>query len=248
MSTSTPSVDRRGGLLNVADIVIAPNAAFDRLRIVPAWLWAFIVATLLAVVGSLLAQPALLHAFETSMPAQLAADPNMAKLPADQQQKQIAMIMGFSRTMFQLGWLIVPFAILIASLLQALALTVVNAIGKGQGSFAKFFALAVTVSVVGTGLYYLVFGLVAVLRGASSFETMSAMQSLVPGFALLVPGAHGATAGFLGAFNVFYLWATALLALGTVRIARISPGLAWGAPIVLLLLTACFSAFGQRNG
>ena len=212
----------------------------------PTWVWAFVAATLLGVAGSLLAQPAILHAFETSMPAQLAHDPNIAKLPAEQQQKQIGAVMGFMRGTFKVGWMIVPFAILISSLCQALVLTIANAIGKGSGRFATFFGLAVTVSVVGTGLYYLVLGLIVTLRGASSFETMDAVQTAVPGLASIV-SAHGMLGGFLSAFNVFYLWATALLALGTVRIARLAPALAWGAPVLLLLLTALFTAYGQRN-
>ena len=248
MSTSPSSAIRSGGLSNAIDIVIAPNAAFDRLREMPTWLWAFAVATVLGIVGSLLAQPAIFHALETTMPAQLAADPNIAKLSPDQQQKQIAVVMGFTHVMSQIGWVFVPLAILFGGLVQGLVQTIANAIGKGQGSFARFFALSVTASVVGIGLYYLAFAAIVMVRGPSSFETMSAIQNAVPGLALLVPGAHGFLAGFLGVVNVFVLWATALLALGTIRIARISPVLGWAGPIVLLLISAAFAGYGARNG
>ncbi len=248
MNSSDPAVPARSGLLNVADIIIAPNAAFDRLREVPTWFWAFVVASLLAIAGSLLSQPAVQHALEVSMPAQLAADPNMAKLPPEQQQKQIAMVMGMSRVMTQIGWIIVPFSILVTGLIQALVLTVANAIGKGDGDFKKFFALSITVSVVGTGLYYIVYALVILVRGPSAFESITALQAAVPGVGLLVPGAHGWLAGFLGAFNVFFLWATALLALGAIRVGHVSRGAAWSASILLLACYALFVAFGARNG
>jgi membrane protein, antimicrobial resistance system len=248
LSTSVPSVQRRGGLANVVDIFVAPNAAFDRLREVPTWLWAFLIATVLGAVGSLIAQPAVLHALNTSMPAQLAADPNTARLSPDQQQKQIALVMGAVRVFARLGWILTPFYILVVGLIQALALLVANAIGKGRGSFSKFFALSVTVSIIGTGLYYLMMGIIVVIRGADSFDSPTAVQSAVPSLALLVPGSHGALPAFLGVLNVFYLWSVALLALGAVRIGRMAPAAAWAAPIVLLLCWALFTAYGARNG
>ncbi len=54
-------------------------------------------------------------------------------------------------------------------------------------------------------------------------------------------------AGFLGAINVFSLWATVLLALGMTGVGRIPRAPAWTTAIVMLLLTACFAAFGARN-
>jgi Yip1 domain len=249
LSTSDPAVPSpRSGLLNVADIIIAPNAAFDRLRQVPTWFWAFLVASLLAIAGSLLAQPGMQHALEVSLPAQLAADPNMAKLPPERQQTQIAAVMKTMHVMTQIGWILVPFAILITGVIQALILTVANAIAKGDGDFKKFFALSVTVSVVGTGLYTIVYALIVLVRGPSAFESMTALQTAVPGLGLLVPGAHGWLSGFLGAFNIFFLWASALLAFGAMRVGRVSPGAAWSASIVVLVFYALFAAFGARNG
>jgi hypothetical protein len=248
LSTTPTTAGRRSGLSNAIDIVIAPTAAFDRLREVPTWVWAFAVASVLGIIGSLLVQPALIHALETSMPAQLAANPAIAKLPPDQQQKQIAAILGVSRVMMQINWIFVPIAILIVGLIQGLVLTIANAIGKGQGSFAKFFALSITVCVIGSGLYYVVLGLIVIVRGASSFEATSAITGAVPGLALLVPGAHGFLIGFLAAFNVFYLWGAALLALGAIRVGRISPPLAWSTAAVIVLATAVFVGLSTRSG
>jgi Yip1 domain len=249
LSTSDPAVpSSTSGLLNVADIVIAPNAAFDRLRLVPTWFWAFLVASLLAIAGSLLSQPGMLHALEVSLPARLAADQNVAKLSPEVQQKQLAAAMAMMHVMTRIGWILVPFAILITGVIQGLILTVANAIAKGEGDFKKFFALSVTVSVVGTGLYTVVYARIVLVRGPSTFDSVTALQTAVPGLGLLVPGAHGSLAGFLSAFNVFFLWATALLALGTIRIGHVSRGAAWSASIALLVFYALFAAFGARNG
>jgi membrane protein, antimicrobial resistance system len=248
LSTSPDTVGPRPGLSNVVDIIVSPTTAFERLRVVPTWGWAFLVATVLAAIGSLLAQAGILHGLEVSMPAQLAADPNVAKLSPDQQKHQIDIVMGAIRGFARVGWIFTPVFILGAGLIQGLALTIANVIGKGEGSFKKFFALSITVSVIGAGLYYLVLGVIVAVRGPNSFESSTEVQNSVPSLALLVPGAHGALAAFLGVLNVFYLWSVALLALGTLRIARVSAAAAWSAPIVLLLCLALFAAYGARNG
>ena len=247
MSTSQPPVERRSGLANVVDIIIAPSAAFDRIRQVPVWGWAFLVAALLGVAGTVLVGPAILHAMETSLPAQFAANDTIAKLPADQQQKQIAMMMSFSKLIAKFSWAFIPPGILVVGLLQALLMLIANAATRGDGTFKKFYALSITVSVVGTGLGSIVLGAIVALRGADSFETTSAVQRALPSLALLVPGAKGALGGFLGALNVFVIWATALLALGMNRVGRIPGGAAWATAIIMLLLTACFAAYGAKT-
>ena len=248
MSTPQPAAAPRSGLANIVDIIIAPNAAFERLRQVPVWGWAFLVAVLLGIAGTIVAGPAIQHAMETSMPATLAASDSIAKLPADQQQKQIAAIMSFSRILAKFYWVFIPPGLLIAGLIQALIMLIANAATRGDGSFKKFFALSITVSVVGTGLASIVLGVIVTLRGANAFETTTAVQSAVPSLALLAPGAKGALAGFLGALNVFVLWATALIALGMARVGRIPVGAAWATAIIMVLVTASFAAYGARNG
>ena len=247
MSTSPSSAGSRGGLSNAIDIIIAPNAAFDRIRAVPTWVWPFVIATVLGIVGALLTQPAVVHAMETAMPAQFAANPAIAKLPPEQQQKQIAAMMGFAMTMTKITWLFTPFIILLVGLIQGLVLTIANAIGKGGGNFARFFALSITVCIVGSGLYYLVLGLIVLVRGPAGFDTMIGVNTAVPSLALLAPTAQGFVVGFLAAFNVFYLWAAALLALGTIRIGRVSPAIAWTAAALIVLGTACMLGLSSRT-
>lgn len=248
MSTSvTTPPARRSSLSNVVDIIVSPSTAFDRLREMPAWGWAFLAATVLGVIGALLYGPALVHALETTMPAKLAAMPAIAKLPPDQQQTVIATQLKVAKIFLQLFWLFVPIQILLAGLFQALVMTIANVTGRGDGSFKKYFALSITVSVIGIGLTSIVIGVIVLIRGAASFEEQSAVTGVVPSLALLAPGAKGALVGFLGAFNIFALWSTALLALGMQRVGRIPTVAAWVSAIVMLLLTAAFAAWGAAQ-
>lgn len=249
MSTSETSLGSRPGLSNAIDIVVAPNAAFDRLRQVPTWGWVFLISTVLGIIGALMIEPAMLHAMDTSLPAKLAANPQIAKLPADQQQTAIATQLKVSHVFLQLLPLFVPVTLLVAGVLQALVMTIANAIGRGDGSFVKYFALSITVSIVGYALATLVLGPIVMLRGASSFEQQSAITGALPSLGLLAPGVKGFLGGFLGGITVFNLWATALLALGMQRVGRIGAGVAWGAAILMLLLTAAFAGWGAAfNG
>jgi len=248
LRTSDSPAAPRAGLSNVVDIVVSPDAAFARLREVPAWGWAFLVASVLGVAGSLVVGPAIAHAMDVSLPAQLAASPQVAKMPADQQATFIANYLRISHIFAQWSFVAVPFALLIAGLVQGVIMLIANAAGKGDGSFRKLFALSITVTVVGEGLRSIAFAAIVLVRGTGSFDSITAVQQVVPSLALLAPGAHGALAGFLGGLNVFYLWAAALLALGMQRVARISPVAAWSTAVVMLLLTACFAAFGASRG
>lgn len=247
MSTPQASLDRRGGLANVIDIIIAPAAAFERLRLEPVWGWAFLVGCLLSIAGTLLAVPAILHGVERTLPAQLAASPNIASLPADQQAKIIAQTTAFTRSAVQFQWILAPVVLLMIALVQALMMLIANAVGHGDGSFKKYFALSMTVGVVGWGLSSLFVGVIAEIRGPASFEDSTAVQAALPGLATLVPGAHGALEGFLAPFHVFNLWAVALLALGMTAVGRISRPAAWVTAVAMLLIGALFSAAGAAR-
>lgn len=249
MSTSEATVHRGNSLNNAIDIIVSPQSAFDRLRAVPGWGWALLIASVLGMIGVFVSGPATLHAIQTTMPAQLAANDQIAKLPADQQQKAIANAMAVTKVVAQLSFLFIPVILLIGALLQAVIMTIANAAAHGDGSFKKFFALSITVSVVGIGLSSLVTGIIVLVRGADSFETTGAVQTATPSLALIAPGVKGALLGFLAAMNVFYIWATVLLALGMTRVARIAPPIAWTASVAMLLLTACLAAWSTaRNG
>jgi hypothetical protein len=141
----------------------------------------------------------------------------------------------------------VPIGVLISGLVQALIMLIANAVGHGDGTFKKYYTLSVNVSVVGVGLSSLLIGVIVLVRGMNSFDSPTAIQGAVPSLALLAPGVRGALGGFLGSVNIAALWAIALLALGMNGVGRIPRVTAWVTAIVMLLLTACFAAWGAAQ-
>ncbi len=248
---SEATADRRSGLHNVIDVVVAPSTAFARLRVVPAWGWAFLAAALLAVAGALLFEPALLHVLDKTLPAQMAAQdagtPGWAQKSPDEQAKAVAMQVSIGKTFAQFQWLLAPIGLLLGGLIQGLIMTLANAVGHGDGNFKKYFALSLTVAIVGSGLASLALGLIALLRGPGGFDDVAGLTGAVPSLALLAPGSHGALHGFLAAWNVFTLWATALLALGMTIVGRLPRPVAWSTAVLMTLLTAAFAAFGAAR-
>jgi hypothetical protein len=244
VNTSEPTVPPNSGLINVADIIVAPNAAFARLRIVPTWGWAFLVASLLGIAGALLAEPAIAHAWDQYGPPQLAVQ--FQNVDAAQRSKMIAQATQASHLVFQFVWISVPIGLLIASLLQALVMMVANAIVHGEGTFSRFYALAMNVGVVGIGLSWFLIGIIAVVRGPGAYATQTAVSGSVPGLALLAPGAGLKLATFLSALNVTAIWSIALLALGMMTIARLSSAAAWTTAIIMLVLSSVIPAAFAR--
>jgi len=220
VNTSETTVEPRSGLLNVVDIVVAPQAAFARLRVVPTWGWAFLAASLLGIAGTLLAAPANLHAWEQYAPAIYAQV--FQNLDPAQRETAIQRAVQYGHVIQQLGWIAIPIVLLVATLIQALILLVANAIGRGDGTFARFYALVMTCAVVGSGVGLLLAGLIAVIRGPAAYDTPTAVQAAVPGLALLAPGA------------------------GPKLLANVSRVVAWVTSAFILLATAAVVAASTR--
>ena len=233
MSTSETPIGPRPGLSNVADIIIAPNAAFERIRVVPTWGWALLAASVIAIIGGLLATPASFHALDVSGPALYATNPAVTQLPADKQPAMIERMISYHRVAIRIQSFLIPVFILIGALFSGLVMTIANAVSRGDGNFKRFFALAVTVAIV-SSIGVLLNGLIAIVRGAGSYETMQSVQSSLPSLALLAPGAGKKLAVFLSTMNIATIWATALTALGMVAAARIKPAIAWVTAFLML--------------
>jgi hypothetical protein len=230
----------------VVDIVIAPNQAFERLRIVPTWGWAFLGATVLGMIGLAMTTPAALHALSVSGPAMYAGNPQIAALPPAQQQTAVARALGVANVVTKLQFLFVPFIVLVACLITAVVMLIANAVAHGDGSFKKLWALAVNVTIVTVGIGLMLAGLICLVRGAASFDSVTDVQHALPSLALLVPGAGKQLVAFLATFNVVQLWGTALLALGMTVVARIPAVVAWTTALVLLFGSAALGAAFAR--
>lgn len=237
----------RSGLMTALDIIIAPNAAFATLRQSSTWFWAFLISSILGIAAALILIPAFTHAMDASLPAQLAANPSIAKLPADQQQTAIANATSVSKLIVKLYWIIIPFGLLLSGLVQALILLIANAISQGDGTFKKFFALAMNVTIVGGALSSVVLVIVVLLRGSDSFASAADITNAIPGLGMLVPSSAKVLSAFLGTFSVFNLWAVALLALGAQAVGNVKRPAAIGAALFILIMPALFAAYGASR-
>jgi hypothetical protein len=242
MQTQDSAVAPRSGLLTALDIVIAPKAAFATLRETPTWGWAFLIATIIGVIASIALIPAFTHALDASLPAQYAANPSIAKMPADQQQKTIASAISIANVTVKFAWIFIPIGILVGSLVQAVVMLVANAISRGDGTFKKFFALAINVTIVGTALASIVLAVIVLLRGSESFASQTDITNSVPGLGMLVPSSSKALAAFMGAFTIFNFWAVALLAMGMETVGNIKRPFAISSAVVILIVPALIAA------
>jgi Yip1-like protein len=231
------AIGPRPGLSNVADIIIAPRAAFSRIRQVPTWGWALLAASVLGIAGSLLALPASMHALDVSGPALYGANPAVTQLPADKQAEMVQRMISFGRIGIEIQSFMIPVFILIGGLFSALVMLIANAISRGDGTFKRYFALAITVAVV-SSIGLLLNGVIAMVRGPGGYESIQSVQGSVPSLALLAPSAGKKLAAFLAALNIVTIWATALTALGMVAVGRVKPPVAWVAAILMLLAGA----------
>jgi hypothetical protein len=207
----------RAALQTALDIAIAPSAAFARLRETPTWVWAFILSSLLAIAGSIAVSPAFSHVLAAETAARLAAAPQIAQLPPDQRDATVARQIALIQTVARFGFALVPFGLAFSSGVQALIMLVANAVGKGDGTFRKFWALAVNASLIGTGLAAIV-----LLRGSAAFTSTSDFSRALPGPASVTGATANGLTALLSGMNVFAIWHAVLLAAGMTVVARLS--------------------------
>jgi len=242
VGTTETALKPRSGLLTAIDVIIAPQAAFERIAVAPTWFWALLVTIVVSVIYSFVTLPAAEHVVDASVPQILAHSPQISALPAAVQQKQIAQIMKFYHFFVQINFIVQPVSILITALLQAIVLLVINIAAKGKANFSKIWSLIANVSVVGYGVTLLVMMLVIVLRGPDAFDSLASIVNTMPGLALLVPADAHVLAAFLAPFNVTNLWASVLFYAGMRTIAGIKATPAIIGPVLMMLTVALISA------
>ena len=243
MNSEPTAGSRSSGLQTAIDMLVAPRDAFARLRETPTWGWAYLIAVVLAVVGTLAILHTLRHALEAGLPAQLAASPNIAKLPPAEQQKAIAQSLAFSSAVLNVSWVAAFFIVPLVALVQSAVMFVANRLGGGDGTFRRLWALAINVQVAGS-VGALIAAAIVLLRGTNTFSAPDQVQMVIPSLALLAPGAPRAVAAFLGALNVVAIWQAGLLGFGMIAVARIARPAAWSAAIVMLIAIGTFAAIG----
>jgi hypothetical protein len=242
MSVSAPVASKANGLTTVINVITSPKEAFQMLRIAPTWGWAFLIAVILAAVGQYLATPATLHAVQTSFPQQIASNPTLAGMSPEKQQSALQVSLAAVRFV----WLFTPMTIFVGTLVLSVIMLIFKAVGRGDAAFKQLWCAAMNISVVSVGVYGILSGLIATVRGAASYNTTMDAYKAIPGLVWLVPHAGAKAAAFLSAFNVVGLWAAVLLALAMVYTARTSKVNGTICALLVLCLTGGFLAWSAH--
>lgn len=242
MAAQSEAAPQSNGIATVLNVLVAPRDAFSTLRDTPMWGWAFIVATVLAVIGSLLVMPASLHAMQTGFTAQMAHDPQLAQMTPDKQRQALAV----ASTVVRFGWVLMPVLLLLVALIQTVIMLIANAISRGTATFKQLWAAAMNISVITFGVAYLFTGLIAMLRGPQSYANATAIAAALPSAAWAAPHASIKAIAFLSAINPFSIWGVFLLATALSIIARASKPLAYGTAIFIILFSGAFAALVER--
>ncbi len=242
MSVSAPAASNANGLSTVLNVITAPREAFETLRPSPMWGWAFLVATVLTAIGQYLAMPATVHAMQASWPAQVASNPQLAGAPPSAQQNAL----NISIAIVRWSWVWSPIIVLVGALVAAIVMVIFKALGRGDAGFKQLWCAAMNVAVVSAGVSSLIMGLIAVVRGAASYETTRDAYKAIPSLAWLVPQAGLKLSAFLAGINVVSVWATVLIAMAMIYVARTSRGAAAACGLVMLAIGAGFLSLSAR--
>jgi hypothetical protein len=242
MGLDTGGTPRASGLKSALDTIVAPKEAFEQLRATPTWGWALLLAIVGYAVASYLMTPALLHATQSDWPRQIAANPQLAGLSPERQQKFLDINLGIVRFV----WLAAPIVGLIAMLVQSLIMLVFKALGKGDAPFRALWAVAVNVAVPVLALNALITAVIVIVRGADSFNSPAEVQTAMPSLALLVPASAIKLHGFLAEFNPFTLWGCGLTIAAMTIVARVPRAWAWATGIAGLLIAGGLIAMAAR--
>ena len=235
MGVESPAAPKASGLSTVADVVVSPKDAFERLREAPTWGWAFLIAFALAIVGAVLAAPATHHATLAYLLQQIATNPLFAGMPDTAKQQMLANAQHPPLYQEIIGWVTVGVTLLIAALLNAAILLVGSVIGRGQTDFKRLWCGSMNVAVPSFGLMQLVVGIIATVRGPDAFGSLQDIMRAAPGLGLLVPHASGALASLLASCNIFMIWGLLLNVTMMLVLARTSKVIAWAFPIIIFV-------------
>jgi hypothetical protein len=106
--------------------------------------------------------------------------------------------------------------------------------------------MRMNISIVSFAIYYLMLGIIAQVRGADSFSSLSDLTNAVPSLALVAPAAGVKIGAFLSAFDPIRLWGGVLLALGLRDVAGFKATAAWITAAVVYLIFALFLMLGAK--
>jgi Yip1-like protein len=228
MAADSSEMPKANGLSTVVDTIVAPKEAFERLAVTPTWGWALIVSLVLPVVAYFVMIPAIQHGMLGDLARQAATNPRIAQMTPEQRAKITAFVPFFV--------VIAPIGILFFVFLQTIVMSIFNAVGKGQASFAKLWAASMNICVL-YGIGQIVTAIVVFLRGPDTFNSAAEVQRGLPSLALIAPsGSDVHLMAFLATINPIVIWSIVLVSMAMRYIAKVSAGPAWGAAIFAYLV------------
>jgi hypothetical protein len=232
---------RSNGLKTAWDTIVAPKEALTSLRVAPTWGWALLIVVILSMLSTYLITPANIHGLATDWPNTVAKNPALAGMAADRQQAQL----GIAEKFTTLAWLFTPIGNVIAALIGSIILLIFNALGRGDGTFGKYWAAQWNISVV-SALGALVLAIIVIARGADSFDTAQAVATAMPSLAMLVPASNLHVHMFLAFFTPFSVWVVGLEIAALTIIGNVSRVPAWlGGALTLLLPALVIAALAR---
>jgi Yip1 domain len=239
MAVDTPKAN---GLKTVVDTIVAPKEAFESIRVAPTWTWALLIAIVLVAISSYLLTPALVHAYPGTFAQQVATDPRLSGMSQDQQQT----VMAFGEKAIGFGWIFAVVAVPFFALIAGVIMLIFDKIGRGQGSFAKYWAAACNIGIPAFALGAVVSAIIVLVRGADSFSTVQAVQEATPSLAMLAPAAGAKMSAFLAVITPFALWGLVLNVVAMRTIGRVGAVPAWLAGLAIILIPALLAMAGAK--
>lgn len=230
---------KANGLSTLLNVIAAPKEAFEALREAPTWGWAMIVAIVVYVIAAILLAPAAQHV-GLSIVQHMTNGSIGANMSDAQKQKMLSDAAHPTAIKLVMNICFGIAGLFIAVLFNTLWMLLANAIGKGTGTFKRFWSGSANILIPSYVLAQLVIAIIAMLRGPDGFNTMGDIFKAAPSLAWLAPGAHGYLVGFLASLSVFAIWGAFLNATMLQVMAGVKSGIAWTFGIIILALTAVF--------
>lgn len=197
---------------SIRDIVIAPNAAYDRIAAAPQWLPPFAVIVVANVIAAVLYAPAILHVIAVTPPPPGEAAPATGVAIAAASARSVTAYAVVQAVLM-------PLALL---LLTASALTTIARLRGKTVPYVLFLALAANCmipSVIGG----LISAVLVRFHDPTSFNNFRSIAIAAPtNLAIFSTPGNEREVTFLSKFDAFDVWAYVLLAFGYVRLVPVS--------------------------
>jgi len=225
----TAPQERANGLLTYLSVITSPRAAFEQLFRTPMWGWAAIAGIVLTIFATIVMLP------EQSHLAHVMQQQQLQQMTADQQARAasaIAKMAPYLKLTFIVGAVFQPW---IGWLIAASVFLIAGALSGGEARFRNAWVLAVNAYAI-TAVALLVNAIILAMRGPDSLN--SPLDTfVVPSLAMFVHGSPK-LAAFLYAYNILYVWAYVVIAIGLEHVMKLSRTAAIVTVVILSLLLA----------